>query len=73
MNSVPIYVFRIQEQREERHALKRARGETVDDSDLLPASIRGNPYEYDIGGSFPKGEWLLIVCKCLSIAFIVKE
>ncbi|BFZ00599.1 hypothetical protein BsWGS_03638 [Bradybaena similaris] len=44
----------IQEQREERHALKRARGETVDDSDLLPASIRGNPYEYDIGGSFPK-------------------
>ncbi|CAG5128807.1 unnamed protein product, partial [Candidula unifasciata] len=42
----------IQEQREERHALKRARGEMVDDIELLPPSIRGN--EYDLGGSFPK-------------------
>ncbi|KAK3788420.1 hypothetical protein RRG08_012595 [Elysia crispata] len=58
----------IQEQREERHALKRARGETIgpEDADLLiPPSLRGDPYENDHGGgvggggggggSFPRG------------------
>ncbi|GFO06155.1 U2 snrnp-associated surp domain-containing [Plakobranchus ocellatus] len=61
----------IQEQREERHALKRARGEAVgpDDPDMLiPPSLRGDPYDDHGGGggggggsggggsgSFPRG------------------
>ncbi|XP_005103625.1 U2 snRNP-associated SURP motif-containing protein isoform X3 [Aplysia californica] len=50
----------IQELREERHALKRARGETIgpEDADaLIPPSLRGAP-EYETsggGGSHPRG------------------
>ncbi|CAL1542099.1 unnamed protein product [Lymnaea stagnalis] len=48
----------IQEQREERHAIKRARGEMIspEDPDLLPPSLRApSEFDFDSGGSFPRG------------------
>lgn len=48
----------IQEQREERHAIKRARGDMVilEDPDIIAASLRSaSSFDFDAGGSFPRG------------------
>ena len=53
-----IFVSSIQELREERHALKVARGETVgpEEDTLIPPSLRGGPDNNDSGwGGHPRG------------------
>ena len=54
----PFFPCSIQELREERHALKVARGETVipEEETLIPPSLRGGPDSNDTGwGGHPRG------------------